>query len=301
MILAPNFIRLTALSTALLVVSVNAFADETASKTGASSVTVMPYAAQYSYSDTSKSKLKLAGIYGYWGEDNQSLELEYDHFSNATASPIEKDFLGIYTNYKLPAKRIRVGYHQADVTNATSVKMALAGLEMDHYNTYGYKTYGAGLNYYLSQYTPPSVSSMTPKYQVHQLSPSINAYVSNPSAYEGYFNFILTDNLVYNTELVENKHFANDVNVAVEYARNKWLWTLTGSQGNAAYVVNGKGFVIQNDASLNTSTIGTGIKYQWTPQFAIKADYEKHHIQSLATSQTSSYDKVFVGASYLFD
>lgn len=243
--------------------------------------TIATYYIPSTYTDASKTNTTVEGAYGYFGLGTSSLECGYDQIlSTQSKGSVQQNYLGIYTYY-LPTMKFRLGYVGIRPNGGDgNGDVAILGAGYDQYNEYGYKSWTAGSDAFVSVYSGSS------KLTVAQLSPFATYYMASGWGV-GWFELTGKVNGVF---ISDNRNMYSEEAV-LKYNFDPFMLSATYYLGESTYGAFNGGFVVFNtNDKLQTGYALSG-SYALGPMSLI-LNYQFQNMIASGETRVSSLTKV---------
>lgn len=247
------------------------------------SMTTAAYYIPSTYTNSAKANTNVGGFYGFFGQAQHALEIEFDQITLAsTGAAVQHNYLGIYTYY-MPTSAYKIGYLRIN-TPTDFANIVLVGGKWDTYNSYGYKDWSAGLDVYTSFYNLPTGQPL-----LIQGVPSYTKYFQ-AFGLPGSFEFNPKLNIEYN---LGQRRFYNNAELAMKYYMNPaWTFGVRYWTGESVYGVSNGGFVVNNSDDVVKQGYAINATYAITPQLSMVLSYQSNTMSNSAILGDFSQNKI---------
>jgi hypothetical protein len=252
---------------------------------------LLGYSIPIDYASESKADTTVIGGYGYFGYNNESVEIEYDRVSRADNGDLyQQDYLGIYTYYGLPYTRLKAGLHYVQSSDlGIDGAVYIAGASFDQVSLYGYKSATVGLDLYSSNYTDDT--------KVFQVTPYMTSYFQ-PAWPFGYYDVTTKLNIVSISGT--NPETFKGVETALTYQLYPLAFSVKAWFGESKYGVFSGGHVVYNTSDLLKDGYGVSATYSFFPALSMTVGYQLNHLQVAGDSDMTTVSKVTYMLGYNF-
>lgn len=264
---------------------------------------VSPYIGQYSYdAEAGSDDLQLTGIYGSVFSLHQGFEFAYDQFKyksgDFSGDVLEKDYTFIYRTYPSVQPSYKLGFHRIAVTGVENTNVLIVGGFYQAYDSYGYKWWGLGTDFYRSKYS--SKVGLDDK-TANQLTFTGNRFL-NPKKISGFFNFIASANVIdlNQTENESLKDFYTFFELTTEYSRNKVKYYAMAKFGDSFNAVEKGGFAIANQDKIKKQSYGAGFTYSINKTIYVDLKHEIIKVENLEDGVESDLGKSLLTLGFTF-
>jgi len=244
-------------------------------------ITLVPYTAKDSYTNSSNKSSKINGFYTKFKEPNYSIELDYETMSLESNSTTTKqtDYTLAYAYFIKNNYKIKTLYHQISNNAKTNskVKAYLLGVEF-----YKKSIFNLGINLSYSSYDETSLAK-----EVYQTSPYFKISFGDYKSTMGKYVLKLDANGLYpkaqdtNTTSIKNN---SSFGISLQQFKGDFSNMFSYYKGEEIFAVKDNGFSINNLNQLYTSGFSLSTRYRIYDDMGIKLLYKSDKFTAIDTN-----------------